>query len=168
DCGILATPLEQDFLTERPVYYENFVSYLTKNSPMFKKKALTTNDLDVDNLWLLNEGHCMRNQVLNICQHTKSNHHKLNYNTGSIETLIKMVDINDGITILPELSLQDFSIKQMDKVRYFKSPEPSREISIVTHKNFIKKRMVDALEVEILKSIPKRMKSKKKKEVISI
>lgn len=168
DCGILATPLDEDFLIERPVYYENFVSYLTKNSPMFKKKALTTNDLDVDNLWLLNEGHCMRNQVLNICQHTKSNHHKLNYNTGSIETLIKMVDINDGITILPELSLQDFSVKQMDRVRYFKSPEPSREISIVTHKNFIKKRMVDALETEILNSIPKRLKTKKKKEVISI
>ncbi|HEX7367105.1 MAG TPA: LysR substrate-binding domain-containing protein [Pelobium sp.] len=168
DCGILATPLEQDFLDERPVYYENFVSYLTKNSPIFKKKTLTTNDLDVDNLWLLNEGHCMRNQVLNICQHTKSNHHQLNYNTGSIETLIKMVDINDGITILPELSLQDFSVKQMDKVRYFKSPEPSREISIVTHKNFVKNRMVDALEAEILNSIPKRLKTKKKKEVISI
>ncbi|HTN21245.1 MAG TPA: hydrogen peroxide-inducible genes activator [Pelobium sp.] len=168
DCGILATPLEEDFLTERPVYYENFVSYLTKNSPVFKKKALTTNDLDVDNLWLLNEGHCMRNQVLNICQHAKSNHHKLNYNTGSIETLIKMVDVNDGITILPELSLQDFSVKQMDRVRYFKSPEPSREISIVTHKNFIKNRMIDALETEILNSIPKRMKSKKKKEIVSI
>ncbi len=168
DCGILATPLDEDFLAERPVYYENFVSYLTKNSPMFKKKALTTNDLDIDNLWLLNEGHCMRNQVLNICQHTKSNHHKLNYNTGSIETLIKMVDINDGITILPELSLQDFSVKQMDRVRYFKSPEPSREISIVTHKNFIKKRMIDALEEEILQAIPKRMKSKKKKAVIAI
>ncbi len=168
DCGILATPLEVDFLIERPVYYENFVSYLTKNSPMFKKKALTTNDLDVDNLWLLNEGHCMRNQVLNICQHTKSNHVKLNYNTGSIETLIKMVDINDGITILPELSLQDFSVKQMDRVRYFKSPEPSREISIVTHKNFIKNRMIDALEGEILNSIPKRLKTKKKKEIVSI
>ncbi len=168
DCGILATPLDEDFLTERPVYYENFVSYLTKSSPVFKKKALTTNDLDVDNLWLLNEGHCMRNQVLNICQHQKSNHHQLNYNTGSIETLIKMVDINNGITILPELSIQDFSVKQMDRVRYFKSPEPSREISIVTHKNFIKQRMIDALEIEILHSIPKRMKNKKKKEVISI
>lgn len=168
DCGILATPLDEDFLEERPVYYENFVSYLTKSSPMFKKKALTTNDLNVDNLWLLNEGHCMRNQVLNICQHTKSNHHKLNYNTGSIETLIKMVDVNEGITILPELAIQDFSVKQMDRVRYFKSPEPSREISIITHKNFIKKRMIDALEQEILLAIPKRMKSKKKKAVISI
>ncbi|OAQ38550.1 transcriptional regulator [Pedobacter psychrophilus] len=168
DCGILATPLHENGLTERPVFYENFVSYLSKHSPIFKKKAITTNDLDVDNLWLLNEGHCMRNQVLNICKHKNSNGAKLEYNTGSIETLIKMVDLNDGITILPELSLQDFSVKQLDKVRYFKSPEPSREVSIVTNNNFIKKRVIDALEEEILNSIPKRMKTKKKKEIIEI
>lgn len=168
DCGILATPLDEPALNERPVFYENFVSYLSKTSPIFKKKSITPEDLDIDNLWLLNEGHCMRNQVLNICQHKKSNLNKLEYNTGSIETLIKMVDLNNGITILPELSLQDFSVKQLDKIRYFKSPEPSREVSIVTNKNFIKKRIIDALEAEILESIPKRMKTKKKKDVIAI
>ncbi|MDA9554826.1 LysR substrate-binding domain-containing protein [Pelobium sp.] len=168
DCGILATPLDEPTLQERPVFYENFVGYISKNSPIFKKKALHVNDLDIDELWLLNEGHCMRNQVLNICKHKKSNTHQLDYNTGSIETLIKMVDLNSGMTILPELSMQDFSIKQLDKVRYFKSPEPSREVSIVTSKNFIKKRMIDALETEILNSVPKRMKSKKKKEIIDI
>lgn len=168
DCGILATPLAEPNLLERPVFYENFASYVSKHSPLFKKKAITPVDLDIDELWLLNEGHCMRNQVLNICKHKKSNNHQLDYNTGSIETLIKMVELNNGITILPELSMQDFSVKQLDKVRYFKSPEPSREVSIVTHKNFIKKKMIDALEEEILNSIPKRMKTKKKKDIIGI
>jgi LysR family hydrogen peroxide-inducible transcriptional activator len=167
DCGILATPLGEPNLIERPVFYENFVSYVSKNSPLFKKKAITTADLDIDELWLLNEGHCLRNQVLNICKHKKSNDHQLDYNTGSIETLIKMVDLNSGITILPELSMQDFSVKQLDKVRYFKSPEPSREVSIVTNKNFIKRKIIDALEEEILNSIPKRIKTKKKKEIIN-
>lgn len=168
DCGIMATPLDESSLTERPVYYENFVSYISKDSPLFKKKTLNISDLDINELWLLNEGHCMRNQVLNICKHKKANDQSLEYNTGSIETLIRMVDMNNGMTILPELSLQEFSVKQLDKVRYFKSPEPSREISIVTHANFIKKRTIDALEAEILNSVPKRMKSKKKKEIIDI
>jgi LysR family hydrogen peroxide-inducible transcriptional activator len=79
-----------------------------------------------------------------------------------------MVDLNNGITILPELSIQDFSIKQMDKIRYFKNPEPSREVSIVTNKNYIKKKVIDALELEILDAVPKKMKSKKKKEIINI
>jgi LysR family hydrogen peroxide-inducible transcriptional activator len=168
DCGILATPLEQNTLVERPLYYENFVAYLSKSSPLFKKKALNASDLDDDQLWLLNEGHCMRNQILNICKHKTNNENQLEYNSGSIETLIRMVDINHGITIVPELSLQDFSTQKLDKVRYFKSPEPSREISLVTNQNFVKKRLISALENEILASVSKRMKSKKKKEIVDI
>lgn len=167
DCGILATPLTQPTLVETPLYYENFVAYVSKTSPLFKKKAFLPNDLDDDQLWLLNEGHCMRNQILNICKHKKNNN-QLEYNSGSIETLIRMVDINNGITIIPELCLQDFSTHKLDKVRYFKSPEPSREISLVTHQNFIKKRLITALEQEILSVISKRMKSKKKKEIVDI
>lgn len=167
DCGILATPLAQPTLVETPLFYENFVAYLSKTSPLFKKKALIPTDLNDDQLWLLNEGHCMRNQILNLCQHKQANN-QLEYNSGSIETLIRMVDINNGITILPELCLQDFSTMKLDKVRYFKSPEPSREISLVTHKNFVKKRLISALKDEVLNTISKRMKSKKKKEIIDI
>ncbi|RRN77909.1 hydrogen peroxide-inducible genes activator, partial [Pseudoxanthomonas sp. SGD-10] len=153
DCGILATPLNESTLLERPVYYENFVSYLSEDNRLFKKKALDIADLDIDDLWLLNEGHCMRSQVLQICKYKKSQTQNLEYNTGSIETLIRMVDQNKGLTILPELSIQDFSGEQLDRVRYFKNPEPSREISIVTHSNYIKKRTIDALEEEILNSV---------------
>ena len=111
----------------------------------------------------------MRSQVLNICRSTKNNRlPSLTYNTGSVETLIRMVDINGGATLLPELSLQDLNTKQLAKVRYFKSPEPVREISLVTHKNFVKKKMLNALKEEVLALIPKGMKNKKKKDLIGI
>lgn len=169
DCGILATPLVDANLSETPLYYENFVSYISKNSKLFKKKAIDADDLEDENIWLLNEGHCMRSQVLNICRSTKNNRlQSLTYNTGSVETLIRMVDVNNGATLLPELALADLSVKQLNKVRSFKSPEPVREISLVTHKNFIKKRMLNALKEEILAIIPKSMKQRKKKDVIGI
>jgi LysR family hydrogen peroxide-inducible transcriptional activator len=169
DCGILATPLVDANLTEMPMYYENFVSYISKNSKLYKKKAIDADDLADENIWLLNEGHCMRTQVLNICRSTKNNRlQALTYNTGSVETLIRMVDVNDGATLLPELALADLTAKQLTKVRYFKSPEPVREISLVTHKNYIKKRMLNALKEEILLVIPKQMKQRKKKDVIGI
>ncbi|MNY62084.1 hypothetical protein D3C86_1988440 [compost metagenome] len=79
-----------------------------------------------------------------------------------------MVDMNNGATLLPELALEELSSKQLSKVRYFKSPEPVREISLVTHKNFIKKRMLNALKEEILEIIPKAMKQKKKRDVVGI
>ncbi|SHG73477.1 hydrogen peroxide-inducible genes activator [Pedobacter caeni] len=169
DCGILATPLADNNISELPLYYENFVTYISKNSKLFKKKTIDANDLEDENIWLLNEGHCMRSQVLNICRSTKDSRLQgLTYNTGSVETLIRMVDVNNGATLLPELALAELSNKQLSKVRYFRSPEPVREISLVTHKNFIKKRMLNALKEEILAIIPKTMKQKKRKDVVGL
>jgi len=170
DCGILSTPLRENTLTELPVFYENFVAYVSKNSKLSKKKNIVPDDIDMEEIWILNEGHCMREQVLNICQRRKSTQgfKHFEYNTGSVETLKRMVDQNDGATILPELALSDLTDKQLDKVRYFKSPEPAREVSIVIQRNFLKRRMIEALKNEILEFLPKRMKSKKKKEVMDI
>jgi len=170
DCGILSTPLHESSLTEIPVFYENFVAYTSKNSKLYKKKNVNPDDIDIEEIWLLNEGHCMREQVLNICQRRKSteSYKHFEYNMGSVETLKRMVDQNNGATILPELALSDLSDKQLDKVRYFKSPEPAREVSIVIQRNFLKRRMIEALKNEILQFLPKRMKNKKKKDVIDI
>ncbi len=169
DCGIMATPFGDPATEELPLYYESFVTYISKNSKLYKKKNIDPDDLEEENIWLLNEGHCMRSQVLNICRTTKDNRLQgLTYNTGSVETLIRMVDRNDGATLVPELALAELTNKQLTKVRSFKSPEPVREISLVTHKNFIKKRMLNAFREEILSVIPKTMKQRKKKDVIGI
>ncbi len=170
DCGILSTPLHESNLTEIPVFYENFVAYVSKHSKLSKKKSISPDDIDMEEIWILNEGHCMREQVLNICQRRKSTQgfKHFEYNTGSVETLKRMVDQNNGATILPELALAELSDKQLDKVRYFKSPEPAREVSIVIQRNFLKRRMIEALKNEILEFLPKRMKNKKKKEVMEI
>lgn len=170
DCGILSTPLHESALLEIPVFYENFVAYTSKSSKLYKKKSINPDDIDMEEIWVLNEGHCMREQVLNICQRRKATQgfKHFEYNTGSVETLKRMVDQNNGATILPELALSDLSDKQMDRVRYFKTPEPAREVSIVIQKNYLKRRMIDALKTEILDFVPKRMRSKKKKEVMEI
>ncbi len=169
DCGILSTPLEDKSLCETPLFYESFVAYLSKSSPLISKKNISAKDINPEELWLLNEGHCMRNQILNICNRKKTDEQKpLEYNTDSVETLKRMVELNKGITLLPELSISDFSVKQLDRVRYFKTPEPSREISIVTHRNFLKRKLILILEKEIIEAIPKRMRSKKKKEIMEI
>src|SRR6202012_793375 len=170
DCGILSTPLHESGLIETPVFYENFVAYTSKNSKLSKKKTIGSEDIDLEEIWVLNEGHCMREQVLNICHRRKSTQgfKHFEYNTGSVETLKRMVDQNNGAPILPELAITDMTDKQMDKVRYFKSPEPAREVSIVVQNNFLKRRMIDALKNEIQELVPKRMRSKKKKEVIEI
>ncbi|MGJ1204894.1 hydrogen peroxide-inducible genes activator [Sphingobacterium lactis] len=168
DCGILSTPLHDSAIQETPLFYETFVAYVSEKSHAFEKKMLSTDDIADEKLWLLNEGHCMRGQVLNICNY-KHNHSKegtFDYNTGSVETLKRMVELNGGLTILPELSIAAYDEDQLAHVRYFKGPEPVREISLVTPQNFVKKQAINMLKNEILQIVPEKFKSKKKKEVM--
>lgn len=170
DCGVLSTPVYGQPLTERPMFYEPFVAYLSAKSALVDKREVTADDVLSDKLWLLTEGHCMRGQVLNICQRKRSMepHGTFEYNTGSVETLKRMVDSNSGATILPELSVADFDEDHLARVRYFKAPEPVREISLVTTQNFLKKVAIDALEKEIIASVPKKFRSKRQKHVMEI
>ncbi|WP_069660565.1 hydrogen peroxide-inducible genes activator [Arcticibacter eurypsychrophilus] len=168
DCGIVSTPLDDKSLNALPLFYEPFALYASKDNPVLKRKSIVAENIEIKDLWLLNEGHCMRNQVLNLCS-KKAELNKLKlfeYNTGSVETLKRMVDLNSGITILPELSLSDLSKEQLKRVRRFKDPVPAREISIITHRNFLKRSIITALEKEILESLPDEMRSSTKKEIL--
>jgi LysR family transcriptional regulator, hydrogen peroxide-inducible genes activator len=168
DCGLLSTPLEDKSLNEMPLFYEDFVVYTSESSNLKSKKNITAEDINIDETWLLNEGHCMRNQVLNICQKrgSEGSAKSFEYNTGSVETLKRMVDLNAGITILPELSLSDFTEEQQSRVRHFKSPVPAREISLVTHRNFLKRGIINSLKKEILEVVPQHMLSDSKKSLM--
>ncbi len=170
DCGILSTPINASGLEEIPMFYEPFVAYLSSASTLQTLKTVTASDILKDKLWLLNEGHCMRNQVLNICSRKKSAapDEALEYNTGSVETLKRMVDTNAGATILPELSIKEFSADELENVRYFKSPEPVREISLLVRENFVKKRLIQALKEEVMVAVPKRFTEQKRKSVINL
>lgn len=169
DCGILSTPVGDNSLNESPLFYERFVTYISTSNELLKKKSIKTADIEPEDVWLLNEGHCMRNQVLNICQRKKAKGSKqFEYNTGSVETLKRMVDLNNGLTILPELAISDLTTEQLQRVRHFRSPEPTREISIVTHRNFLKRNLITTLQNEIIEIIPKQMRSKKKREIMEI
>lgn len=168
DCGILATPVKENQLIEMPMYWEPLVAFISKKHKLTKNNTVVMEDIDLKDVWLLNEGHCLRNQIINLC-HDIDKHiedTRLNYQTGSIETLKKIVEAGKGITLLPELAISDFSMKQMNMVRYFRNPEPVREIGIVVSKNYIKKRLIETLKNEILDVIPKKMKESSSKKLI--
>jgi len=168
DCGIMATPIDAGYLQYTPLFYEPLVAYMSEDNKLFNKKTLVPEDIDPTETWILNEGHCLRNQVLNLCTGNKgtSKHKQFQYQTGSLETIKKMVEINSGITILPELSIFDFNDDQMERVRYFKKPDPVREISVVTHRIDLKKQLIESFTTALLEAIPARMKKDREKVVL--
>jgi LysR family hydrogen peroxide-inducible transcriptional activator len=107
---------------------------------------------------------------MTLCELRKTTHEGSNfeYEAGSVETLRRMVEMNDGITILPELATLDMSTAQRELIRNFKSPAPVREVSIVTHRDFVKKRLIDILKKSILSSLPGKIKGNKKDAMVSL
>jgi len=170
DAGVLVTPLNEKGVKEDVLFYEEMLAYVSKNNSAFKKTYMLPNDIDPEKLWLLQEGHCFRTQMLHLCELRKSSKEgsHFEYEAGSFETLRRMVDINDGITILPELATLDMTVHQQNHLRYFKSPAPVREVSIVTHRDFVKRKLIELLKKEILAAVPDKLRKNKKVAVIPV
>lgn len=170
DMGILVTPLQESGIKEHVLFYEELMAYVSRKNAAYKKTYMLPQDIDPNKLWLLEEGHCFRSQIVNLCELRKASREAshFDYEAGSIETLRRMVDMNDGITILPELATQGMTSRQLAQIRYFKRPAPMREVSIVVHRDFVKKRLIEILKEEILASIPQKINLNKNKYVIPV
>lgn len=168
DCGLVVTPLEDSSIKEDVLFYEELFVYVSRKNALYNKKYVLAKDIDPDQLWLLEEGHCFRSQILNLCELRKSSDFHFKYETGNIETLKRMVDKSDGITILPELAVMEFSKTQMKLVKRLKEPSPAREVSLVTHRDHIKTKHIQTLKEEILHIVPKPMQKLQNKKVVEI
>ncbi|MFD2248333.1 hydrogen peroxide-inducible genes activator [Pontibacter ruber] len=170
DVGLLVTPLEDKSIKELPLFYEAFTVYLNPEHELAKKKEVAPADLNLEDLWVLNEGHCFRSQVLNICNRGGNVAHSghFDYKSGSLETLKRIVETQHGITLLPELSVFNMSEEKRKLVRPFVEPQPLREVSLVVHRSFLKKKLIEALQQEIVAAIPEVIRNRKKQQVIGV
>ncbi|WP_409416685.1 LysR substrate-binding domain-containing protein [Flavobacterium sp. PS2] len=170
DVAILAIPLLDKGLKEETLFYEEFYHYGDLNAASAKKKYIVPEDINPNKLLLLEEGHCLRNQIVNLCElRTKgASDLKIDYQSGSIETLKQMVDLNMGTTILPELTVLALNKEQKNKISRFVSPYPVREIGLVYYNHFVKKRLIEALKKSILETIPDTMLLKKNMSIIPV
>ncbi|MFZ2322748.1 MAG: LysR substrate-binding domain-containing protein [Ignavibacteriaceae bacterium] len=171
DLGILAFPVVDSGIVEDSLYFEPFVGFIPEKHKLFSKKKLNVDDLNVDDLLLLKEGHCLREQALKVCKTSekewRDDHNKILFEFGSLDTLINLVQQNFGITLLPYLSVRYMNDdSQLKLVREFNPPVPQREIGLVYSKSFIKKHLINAIKKEILSSIPKELKDKKEGLII--
>ena len=148
DMGILATPLETEEIEEEILYYETLMVYGAMNKDT---QFIIPEDIRKHKIWLLEEGNCLRNQVINLCSLKKKENMPTNlkFDAHSFGTLLNMVDQLGGLTLIPELYYQTLTDERKAKVKFFKSPIPVREVSIVYYRPFAKKNTIDAIATEI-------------------
>ncbi len=146
DAAIAATPLEEEKIKEVVLFYEPFVAYIPENHTNFNKKEIEISDLNLDEILLLQDGHCFRDSILNLCKNNNNlEHNHFQLESGSFETLIKLADEGLGTTLLPYLHTLDLKEKDQTKLRHFVEPKPAREVSLIYPKNELKIHIIDAL-----------------------
>ena len=157
DAAIIANqPIESE-LQGHFLYYEEFFGYVSRNEPIFEKDKIRTTDINDERLWLLDEGHCFRDQLMRFCQREKARVNQAAYRFGSLETFMHMVESGYGMTFIPELATLQLSQEQQEMVRPFAIPKPTREIYFVTRKDFIRHSLSKILIEHIQEAVPKDM-----------
>lgn len=146
DAAIVSTPLENENIKERVLFYEPFVGYIPSNHRLSSKKKIEVSDLEINDMLLLEDGHCFRDGVINLCKAFKNQtFENFQLESGSIETLVKLSNEGLGMTLMPYLHTLDLNDKLKENLHHFNEPTPAREVSVIYHKSELKMQIIDAL-----------------------
>lgn len=167
DAGILATPVHEPGLVEEPVFYEEILLYVHPDHAMAALPAVPAASLETRDMWMLTEGNCFRDQVINLCALGGNlPMHNLKYESGSIETLRKLVDVEGGFTLLPELAALELPIRESRRVRHFLDPLPMREISLVTVRSAAKGNLLARVREVMRRELPESLLDKSRGQLV--
>ena len=150
DAAIAATPLENEDIKERVLYFEPFVAYIPEHHRLYRSNNIDISDLEIDDMLLLEDGHCFRDGVINLCKAFKNqDDDNFQLESGSIEMLVKLSNEGLGMTLMPYLHTLDISPKEKTNLHHFNEPSPAREVSIIYHKSELKMQIIEALQTVI-------------------
>lgn len=166
DAGIVASLAGMEELQQTPLFYEQFFAYVSREDALFNNEVIRTSDLNGEQLWLLDEGHCFRDQLVRFCQMKSARASQLAYHLGSMETFMRMVESGKGVTFIPELAVLQLGDAQKELVRSFAIPCPTRQVVLLTNKNFIRHTLLEVLVKEIKLSVPKEILSLKATQAV--
>ena len=167
DAAIAATPLNIEGIKENVLYYEPFVGYIPQSHRLHNEYKIDVSDLDIDDILLLQDGHCFKDGIINLCKTVKSSedeHFRLQ--SGSFETLIKLSNEGLGMTLLPYLHTLDLSEKDKNNLKMFKDPVPAREVSLIYNRSELKMQIIDAMR-KVIASVVKGAITFQNVEIIS-
>ncbi|MDR2087450.1 MAG: hydrogen peroxide-inducible genes activator [Dysgonamonadaceae bacterium] len=169
DGGVLAGPLNHPGLIEYPVYYEKFYAYVSPHDEAYEEKEIDLEMIDIDNVWLLENEHCLRGQIERLCRLKRKSltaNPPVKYESGSIDTLINVVDYNPGITIIPEMHAMGLSEEKQENLRPFKNLTAVREVSLIVSKDYVRKTLLNIILKIIRNSVPKSMQDPNLKQYV--
>ena len=169
DAGILATPLKEKGIRERPLFYEPFYAYSSPSHEIHLQPNVHVSDLSRNHdIWLLQDGHCFKNQVLNLCSLDEETgvFKNVHFESGNLETIRYLIKKTKGYTLLPYLFVQTLPTQeQKTMISSFSAPIPTREVSLVHARDNWKKDVLEALYSSIKSNLPSDLETDKKDNI---
>ncbi len=168
DVGIFVTPLRDDKIKEQPLFFEEMMIYAHKEHHILKKEVVEVKDIATSEIWMLGDGHCFRNQVINLCEMHSMQHQELpfEFESNSLETLMKIIDREGGFTLIPELATQYMSGEKLKQVKSFTNLHPLREVSLVYSRHYSKNKLLNLLGEHIRKMMPSAYLNKERGTIV--
>ncbi len=168
DVGVLVTPLKEEKIIEKPVFYEEMLIYANSSHKLHNQKEITLQDIATPEIWLLSDGHCFRDQVINLCSYLGTTDSQLpfHFEAGSLETLMNIVDHEGGLTLIPELAKATMSKKRAYNVKHFTSIKPLREVSLVYSRHFAKHKLINLLWSVMREAVPKELQEAERGTIV--
>ena len=156
DAGLVATAVAERGIAEVPLFEEPLVGYVAPGHRLYRRKTIRPEDLHGDDLWLMSPGHCFRDQTLDLLRGSApgaSEQNVVEFASGNLETLQRLVDRGHGMTLLPLLAVQVEGSHAPESVRPFRSPMPSRTVRLIHAETLVKRRPIEALAAEIVAAV---------------
>ena len=157
DAAVMVDTGDLDDYSLTTLFYEQFLAYVSPSDQLSAKKSIKTSDLSNELLWLLDEGHCFRDQLVKYCQLKAAKTSQSAYSLGSIETFMRIVENGQGVTFIPELATMQLTPTQKELVRPFAIPIPTREVVMATSKAFVRQSLLNMIVGQIRNSVPEKM-----------
>lgn len=168
DVGVFVTPAKDEKIRERPLFYEEMMIYAHKDHQLLKQPIVEVKDIATPEIWMLSDGHCFRNQVINLCEMHDLQHQELpfEFESNSLETLMKIVDREGGFTLIPELATQYLPDQKLKQVKKFTNIHPLREVSLVYSRHYSKNKLLDLLAEQIKNILPNNFLSSERGTIV--
>ncbi len=150
DAALLASGTTPDGIMEFELFSDVFHAYVSPSNDLFERSNVRVEDIDMRQLVLLSQGHCLRDQVLELCQGRRAVHSKYNFECGSLETLMRIVDCTNCVTILPEMAAKYVSAEHRAQIKPLAKGAMSRKIALAVRRTYVKHSIISALREAVL------------------
>ena len=153
DAALVASGTCGEGITEHDLFSDHFYAYVSPSLPLFERSNIRIEDIDFKDLILLSRGNCMRDQIFELCQAAHDIPSHFYFESGSLDTLMRMVDCTTCMTVIPEMALEFIPMSRRNRVKSIAKNATSRRVALAVSRTYVKQSIVEALRSTILKCV---------------